>query len=286
MYALVTPVRDEEALIEGVIHAVLRQTVRPAHWVIVSDNSRDRTAQIVASYAARYNFIRLVRLDDGEPRDFASKIRAFDRGYEALRPEPFDFIGNLDGDVTFAPTYYEKALAEFARDPALGIVGGVIMENIRGEFKKQRSSADHTPGATQLFRRPFFETIGGYPLLKGGGEDSAADIMIRMHGWKTRSFEHLLVFHHRRVGAGLGGVLRARYGAGTTDYHLGKHPLFMAAKVVVRLPESPFVLGSCCRLAGYLGACLKGEERAVSEEFIRFIRREQMRKISIFKLSQ
>jgi glycosyltransferase involved in cell wall biosynthesis len=278
-YALISPVRDEEAFIEATLRTIVGQTVPPAVWLIVSDGSRDRTDEIVAAYAQRYPFIELVRLEHQSGRNFASKVHAFNHGYGLIWHRDFEFIGNLDGDVTMEPDYYETALREFKRNPQLGIAGGIIMENVGGKYRKQDSSPRHTPGATQIFRRSCLEVIGGYLPLKGGGEDSAADIMARMRGWETHSFEHLLVYHHRRVGSGLGGVLRARFHAGITDYNLGKHPLFVMLKSLRRLAEPPPLLSSLCRLTGFICASLRGEPRLVPQDFVRYVRQEQFQRI-------
>lgn len=281
-YALISPVRDEEAYIEETIRSVVGQRVRPVVWLIVSDGSRDRTDEIVQAWAREHAFIRLVRLERESGRHFGGKVRAFNHAYGLIWHLDFDFIGNLDGDVTLAPDYYERALAAFARRPRLGIVGGIIMENVGGAYQRQDSSPLHTPGATQLFRRACLEGVGGYLALKGGGEDSAADIMARMQGWETRSLEELKVLHHRRVGSGLGGVLRARFQAGVTDYALGKHPLFVALKSLRRVTEPPLALASLCRLLGFASAALRGEPRLTSAEFVRFVRREEMERLLPF----
>lgn len=278
-YALISPVRDEEDFIEATIQTVINQSIRPVIWLVISNNSRDRTEEIVESYARRYSFIQLVRISVQASRDFAAKAHAFNQAYGIIWPSDFEFVGNLDGDVTLPADYYAQALKEFRLNPRLGIAGGVIFENIKGRYHKQDSSPRHTPGATQLFRRTCLEAIGGYLPLRCGGEDSAADIMARMRGWETQSFEHLAVQHHRRVGSGLGGMLRTRFQAGVTDHALGKHPLFVLLKSLRRLMEPPPLLSSLCRLAGFCRASLRREKRMVPQDFVRYVRREQLQRI-------
>ena len=41
-YVLVTPARNEEDYIEGVIESVASQSVLPLKWIIVSDGSTDQ----------------------------------------------------------------------------------------------------------------------------------------------------------------------------------------------------------------------------------------------------
>ncbi|MGH9678804.1 MAG: glycosyltransferase family 2 protein, partial [Candidatus Acidiferrales bacterium] len=50
-YALVTPVRDEERYIGGMIDSLLKQSVLPKRWIIVDDGSTDKTPEIVEGYA-------------------------------------------------------------------------------------------------------------------------------------------------------------------------------------------------------------------------------------------
>jgi len=72
-YVLVTPARNEEALIEGTILCVTAQTQRPGRWVIVSDGSTDRTDEIVMRYQQQHNWIELLRMPEHRDRNFAAK---------------------------------------------------------------------------------------------------------------------------------------------------------------------------------------------------------------------
>ena len=60
-YVLITAARNEEALIENTIKCIIAQTIKPILWIIVSDDSTDRTDEIVQSYANIYNFITFIR---------------------------------------------------------------------------------------------------------------------------------------------------------------------------------------------------------------------------------
>ena len=100
-YVLVTPARNEESHIARTIEAVLAQTWLPSRWIIVSDGSTDRTDEIVSAYAAEHEFIEFVRsARSSGGRDFGSKVQAFNAGYAQLAGVTFDYIGNLDADVS------------------------------------------------------------------------------------------------------------------------------------------------------------------------------------------
>ena len=53
-YVLLTAAHNEEAFIEKTIASVLAQTVLPLRWVIVSDGSTDKTAEIEERYGSQY----------------------------------------------------------------------------------------------------------------------------------------------------------------------------------------------------------------------------------------
>src|SRR5438093_973950 len=100
-YILVTPARNEEALIEGTIQSVVNQTVLPVRWVIVNDGSTDATSQIVGRYAARHDWIRIVNMPEHRDRSFAAKVHCFNAGYARVKIVEHEIVGNLDADISF-----------------------------------------------------------------------------------------------------------------------------------------------------------------------------------------
>ncbi|MEW6115774.1 MAG: glycosyltransferase family A protein [Nitrospirota bacterium] len=284
-YVLITPARNEEAYIEKTLRSVIAQTVLPSKWVIVSDGSTDGTDEIVQKYAAHYSFIRLVKAQEQGQRNFGSKVSAFKAGYDSLGDVNYEFLGNLDADVSFKPDYYENILGRLQRDARLGIAGGIIVELINNRFVPQKNSTNSVAGAIQLFRRACYEEIGGYISIESGGIDSAAEIMARSLGWKVQTFCELEVFHHRRVASVGTHILKARYRQGITHYLLGYHPLFHLIKCAYRSTEKPYVLGSLFVLCGYFRSSLLRLQRPMPAYAIRYFRQEQMERVrSVFRV--
>ena len=116
-YVIVTPARNEENYIEKTIKSVASQSLLPKKWIIVSDGSTDRTDIIVNEYSNKYDFIHLLRAEDDNKRNFGSKIMAFRAGVKQLTNLEYDFIGNLDADVSFYFNYYENLLQKFNNAP-------------------------------------------------------------------------------------------------------------------------------------------------------------------------
>ena len=277
IYVLITPVKNEAAFIGAAIESILAQTILPRRWVIVSDGSTDDTDAIVSRYAAQHGFIQLIRVEPAAGRSFGSKALAVQRGVQELSNTPFDFLGNLDADITLEAGYYERMLHEMAQNPQLGLASGVCWDKTPDGFKCVTVSVNHAVGAVHFFRRACFEAVGGYRPVSVGGMDSLAVLTARMKGWLTRCFPDLPVYHHKPVdSAGGRKAATIAYRAGMTEYHIGTHPLFAFVKAVRRWRSSP-VLGSVfIRLCGYARLWFTGVRRDASNDLVTYLRREQM----------
>ena len=282
-YVLITAARNEERYIENTIRAVVAQTIRPAKWVIVSDGSTDRTDEIVKRYAARHNWIELLRMPEHRDRQFAAKAHCFNAGYQRVRDARFDIVGNLDADITFDPDYFEMLLGKFADMPRLGVAGTPFVEDHNRRdihtYSHRFAQLEHVSGACQLFRRECLAEVGGYVPLKGGAVDWVAVTTARMKGWQTRTFLEKPCLHHRRLGTGSDSPLKAQYQYGRKAYCVGGHPLWEILRGVFQMRRSPVILGSAFFLAGYLWACVTRMHRTVSPELIAFHRGEQMARL-------
>ncbi len=285
-YVLITPACNEEKLIEYTLKSVVKQTVLPVKWVIVNDGSKDGTASIVERYAEKYDWIELVNLPKRQGRNFAAKVHAFNAGRERLKDVEYEVIGNLDADVTLDEDHFEFLMRRFGEDPALGVAGTVFTEpegysSATDSFEGQ----NYVSGQCQMFRRQCFEEIGGYFPSKAGGIDWIAVKTARMIGWRTRSFREKSFFHHRLLGTADRGVIGSSYAYGRKDYYLGGHPLWELFRSVYRLSQKPYVLAGVALFLGYFGAYLKHEQRPVSDELMKFHRKDQMRMLKTILLS-
>jgi glycosyltransferase involved in cell wall biosynthesis len=282
-YVLVTPARNEEALIGATIRSVAAQTVTPVRWVIVSDGSTDRTDAIVSEFAARHPWIELLRMPERRDRQFAAKARAFNAGYERLKPLAFDVIANLDADITFEPDYFEFLLGKLSDDPRLGVTGTPFVEQAdapgQHTYAHRFANTDHVSGACQLFRRECFEQVGGYVPVKGGAIDWIAVTTARMRGWRTRTFTERVCHHHRQIGTATHGPLVMRFHYGRKAYYVGGHPLWECLRGLFQMRSRPLVLGGLWFISGYTWAWLSRMERPVSPELMAFHRGEQLARL-------
>ena len=279
-YTLVTPARNEEAYIEKTLASVVKQTILPQKWVIVSDGSTDRTDEIVREYAEKYPFIELLRREAGSERNFGNKVYAIQAGYDRLADVSFDFFGNLDADIELPPEYYEEMHKRFQQDAQLGLAGGIRFDLCNGKFKRIFCAKNSVGGPFQLFRRACYEAIGGYVPLKLGGVDAVAEIMIRQHGWRVRSFDDVEVHHYRCTGTAKGNKIQASFRSGKKLYVIGYHPLFEFTKLAVGLKNPKDFFRIISEFAGYCWAAIARYPRQVPASFISYLQKEQLDRLS------
>ncbi len=274
-YLAVTPARDEESLLPGLIASMAAQTRLPEVWILIDDGSTDATPRIMDDAAARYPWIRVhhLRRDGGRDLGGEGVVMRFLRQEERNH---YDFIFRLDADLSFGPSLAESLIQEFARDPRLGIAGAVLYEPSPNGWQMAGGPGFHTRGATKMYSRECFHAIGG--LTNGLGWDTIDETRAAMLGFTTRSFAHIRARHHRPAGAA-GGWWRSGLAPGIAAYQAGYSPLFMVARAARRTVEKPYVLRAALLLAGFVQGYLRGEPRAADPALTRFVRRHQLRRL-------
>lgn len=283
-YVLITAARNEEALIEGTIRSIVAQTVRPAKWIIVSDASTDRTDEIVREYASVHPWMELVRMPERTGvRHFAAKANCFNNAYAKLGGVKYDFIGNVDADLTFGPDFFEFLLAQFDSVPRLGVAGVPFVEDDnnpeRHSYSHDHANLQHVSGACQLFRRECFEAVGGYVPVEGGAIDWIAVTTARMRGWRTQTFRERTCHHHRKIGTGTHRPLLVPFHYGRKAYYVGGHPVWAILRGIFQMKNQPWVIGGIMFQLGFLWAFVTRTPRVVSAELMAFHRAEQLSRL-------
>jgi hypothetical protein len=274
-YVVVTAARNAARSIDAVITALAAQEEPPSRWVVASDGSSDETAAIVRERAAALPWITLLEIDRDGPASFAAKAAALRAAYVAAADAPHAMVGNLDADVLVPPQYYSRCRAAFAREPRLGITGGVIVEAVAGRRTPQRSARHSVAGGIQTFRRECWDQVGqGYLALEGGGEDAVAEVLARARGYDVVALDDLEVEHLGPVLGGHRSRMRARAARGVLHRQLGHRPWFQLASAASRVTEPPVVVGSLATLAGYGWATMRRVPCSPPPEIVARIRAE------------
>jgi biofilm PGA synthesis N-glycosyltransferase PgaC len=274
-YLAITPARDEERLLPQLINSMTQQTRLPDRWIIVDDGSIDSTAAIIDDAARTHPWI--------EPHHLA-RNRARAEGGESviMRVLPaqlaseYAYLLRLDADLSFAANFVELLLGEFARDPKLGIAGATLYEPDGRQWREIVMPRFHTRGAVKMYSAPCFTAIGG--LDAGLGWDTIDEATALMLGFVTRSFRHICARHHRPQAAA-GGKWRGRLAKGRAAYRSGYSPLFMLARTASHACVRPYLIGSLLMLGGFVEGYLRRLPRAASPDLIKFVHREQRRRL-------
>ena len=273
-YVAITPARDEEQFLPGLIDSMLAQTRQPHRWIIINDGSIDRTGRILDEAARQYRWIEPIHLARDRPREAGgeSVIMQF-LTREVWRD--VDFIFRLDADLSFGPDLVELMLKEFAANPQLGIAGAMLYEpGVRGWSEVPTIHSFHTRGATKMYSSACFAAVE--PLEGCPGWDTIDEMRALRSGFKTHSFRHIHAYHHRPQGEAA-GAWRGQVGKGQTAYYIGYSPVFLlarAARLAVTRPVS-----ALCMVAGYFESQLRRRPTVNDSELISFIRRQQVRRL-------
>lgn len=156
LVSCVVPVFDGERYLAEALDSILSQTYQPVEIIVVDDGSTDGTAQVVAGYGERIQY--LFQENSGAPA-------ARNRGIEAAQGE---FVAFLDADDLWHKEKLARQMARFDARPELGICNthqeNFWIAELKEEEKRFRESgaASTVPGALSalVVRRTVFSEIG------------------------------------------------------------------------------------------------------------------------------
>lgn len=280
---VVTPVRNEAAHLERLARSVLAQTRPPDAWLIVDDGSDDGSDEIAFGIAADHpHVIAMATPPDYTPaaadrHALAAAPRAFNWALRSIDTSRCTHLGKLDGDIELSPDYFERLLAEFERNPALGVAGGTLFEHDGSAWRRAEVAPEHVRGALKLYSRECLEAIGG--VQERLGWDGIDETYARMRGFATRSFPDITARHHRPLGAA-DGTKRGRLRRGRVHWTLGYHPLWALAKAVEIGVRGEGPAAGALFARGYADAALRRMPRVSDPEYRRFMRREQRQRVA------
>lgn len=200
MITAIVPARDEEAVIAVCVESLARQP-EITQILVVNDQSRDSTAEIVRGLAARFPQVELLEAEE-PPAGWVGKNNAVTVGARRATNEWLLFVDadveildaaaaralqlakeNTAALVSFSPeqiteTWYEKALIPF-------VYCRLARRFSFAEVNDAESKAAAANGQFLLIRREVYEAIGGHSRFAGEVlEDVAVAGAVKSSGHK------------------------------------------------------------------------------------------------------
>jgi hypothetical protein len=193
-------------------------------------------------------------------------VRALHAGVAALRETP-EVLVSVDADVSFAADYFERLLAEFARDPRLGIASGAAWELEGDEWRPRHQTGTTVWGACRAYRWECLQAV--LPLEERLGWDGIDEFKANVAGWTTRTIAEIPFRHHRPMGARDGAARRAFAAQGAAAHYVGYRFSYLALRSLFRSVREPAALAM---LGGYVRAVLRREPRHADPAVLAYVR--------------
>lgn len=283
-YVIIAPCRNEAKYMRRTLDSLAAQTIPPALVVVVDDGSTDDTPKILAEYAAKYPWIRVVtRTDRGTRSVGPGVIEAFYAGLDTVNLDDFDFVCKLDLDLVLPAAYFELLMKRMHDDPRLGSCSGKAYypaasntrEDFDGELISEGIGDEVSVGASKFYRVECFRQIGGFVRqVMWDGIDCHTS---RMLGWKVASWDdpEIRFIHLRPMGSSQHSIWKGRMRHGFGQYFMGTGLAYMTASCIYRIPARPVLIGAIAIWWGYVKAWLTRQPRHSDPAFRRFLRRYQ-----------
>jgi glycosyltransferase involved in cell wall biosynthesis len=152
----------------------------PDIYLVVDDNSTDRTAEILSEYEE----LEILKLNN--PRhetrgvNLAWALNSGVKKITELFPE-WDFLLKIDADSVLPKDYFKKLFEKFQENPRLGISSGTPFD----EMVWRGRASD----GAKVYRRKCWDDIRYF--TPGNAFDTLALIQAKQHGWVVESFPEI-----------------------------------------------------------------------------------------------
>ncbi len=253
-YGLVTPCKNEEKSLKKFAESIINQTVKPKLWVIVDDNSSDRSPEILKDLETKYKWVRIAKTQ-GTERDLGFHYaRVVNEGLSfileisASENIPFEYIGLIDADMRLENDFFEKIISRFEINPHLGIASGSTAYCSGNKVVAENGRENLPIGGLRVWRRECFIETGGFPISYSA--DSVSNVLAILRGWETKKFNDILGIQTRRTSSA-DGLWKGYKTKGKSDYYRGYHPFYAILKFVKYSSMSPSYIG-IAYLEGYI----------------------------------
>jgi len=254
-YIIQTPVKNEEENLPRLIKSILEQSIKPSLWLIIDDGSTDSTCEIINDVQNEHNWIHSIRLKD-KGRDLGFHLsEVINVGIGTLMKlcvennVIYDYLGNIDADVSLEDMYFERLTCKFEQNVKLGIASGGTWYHKGDEIKHYDANIDEPSGGNMLIRKECLIDCGLIiPLTHSW--DSVLKTKARINGWETKRYENIKSIDSRDVNAVV-GYWKGTFNHGMSAHFINMHPIHVFLKSLKISKKPPHYVGFAYTL-GYL----------------------------------
>ena len=273
---IVIPAHNEAEFISLTLESLVDQTYPAEKIVVVNDQSRDNTPQIVSEFALKYPSVSLISISSSEEHLPGSKvIRAFSEGYKTL-DEDFDVICKFDADLIFPKNYLEMLVEAFQKEARIGMFGGFCsIQKGNSWIVENLTDKDHIRGAIKAYRKECFQNIGG--LKQAMGWDTADELLAQYYNWKIETDPKLLVKHLKPTGTTYNKASKYKQGEAFYSLRYGFLITLIASAKLAYLKQNFGLFKDY--MSGYFQASSNNSSFLLTEDEGRFVRKLRWNKM-------
>jgi hypothetical protein len=223
-----------------------------------------------------YDWITVIERSDPADQLYShtSFAKTVNYAYESVqkicrsRQLEFDFIGKTDAAVILDNDYFERLIEILAYSSNIAFACGIGCLKVSGKvITTPVNRSDKLQGLNdiRLYRRDFFEGIGGYPITPS--PDTVLFVKAIQSNWGVEISDKTF-FIKTRVGGSQPGIWKGYKLKGQYLFYLGYHPLLaflLSAYHTIKIP--PHYQGMAM-FYGFLRSALRRDERIQDGQII------------------
>ncbi len=197
--SIIIPCYNKEKYVKEAIESALNQTYKNIEIVCIDDASTDNSRVVLKEITEKYNNIVLIEEDKN-----IGVCRARNKAIEISSGE---YILPLDADDTIEPTYVEKAIDIFNKNPNVDIIYSRVRHLITKKemFKPNDTNnllLDNYITCSSVFKKSDFQKVGGYDIAFSeiGCEDWDLYLNFLKNGLKFYQIDEILFNYRQTIG--------------------------------------------------------------------------------------
>lgn len=278
-YIVITPVKDEEDYLPGLIECFRRLDKTPLVWYLVDDGSADNSNAIIESFVSQVSWCKLISMPRRAERIRGrAVVQAIMKAYEDSKCLDYEYIVKLDADISFRDDVFDLLISKMTGNPNLGIGGPELLIQRNGELQIDRIlPKDFVRGAMRIYRSSCFISING--LVNRKGWDGIDQVKAKMMGWEVERFTDIKVENLREQGAATGFV-KAGIENGRGSYFMGSLFFYMLYESYQYGKQKPYVLKGIFMIIGFLTGFLLND-RIKDENLVSYVQTQHNRKLKL-----